>query len=174
MIQRIQSLFLILSMLTLLSGVFFTELSITIKDSESNPEAIELSMSGFQIHMEGSEEELQRIAELPPAWPIGIVQVLIAFFVGFIILRFANRKQQIKWCTLALGLHALLLAGIIGYGYVLGEHFTNSLSSSDGTVSTSYLTVGTAAIIVSGVLVTLARSYIIKDEKLVRSVDRIR
>lgn len=135
MIQRLQTVFLILASLST-SGVFFTPI-------------------------------YARAMEDPQLW-IGYglaISLTIAIIVTLVsIFLFSNRKNQMNWVKRAM------LLQVIGMGFCFG------VILSLGGIGT-YLwdeALGTGLVILGFLLQMLGLRFINKDEKLVRSIDRIR
>ncbi len=108
-----------------------------------------------------------RAMEDPQMWiGYGLAISLTLSMIGSItcIFLYSNRKNQITWVK------RTMLAQIIGFGFCVGVFF------SLGGIGT-YLwdeALGTGAVMAGFVFQLLALRFIHKDEKLVRSIDRIR
>lgn len=135
MIQRIQSVFLVLATIFNLS-VYFTP-----------------------IYTRAMEDPQQWIG-----FGLAISLIVAAVLSIYSIFLFNNRSNQINWVKKAA------LAEVIAIGFSLGVFF------SLGGIGT-YLwdeAIGTGLIVLSFTFQLLALRFINKDEKLVKSMDRIR
>lgn len=135
MIQRIQSLYLIIAVL-LIGGVFFTPL-------------------------------FDRLLEDPAGWILSAFVAATAFSAIlsiWVIALFANRPAQIKWLAKTMIFQIIAIATGIAVFFTLGNIGSNLIGEASAV----------AMLGIALVLQYLARQAIIKDEKLVKSIDRIR
>jgi len=151
MIQRIQTLYLLMSGL-LTGSMFFLPFSeITNKENEA-----------FQFIYRGlinAEGEL-----VVPTLAMAIL-LTVATFVSFVnIFLYKKRVLQIRLC----GLNMALLLGTTGMIYYLGTQLINEVTGTMGYKLT------TAFPIVAAILTFLALRAIGKDVALLKSMDRIR
>ena len=144
MIQRIQTLYLLLA--TLLSGgvVFLLNLWVNEDGTEF-----------FVVDSFASENTLLKI--MSSLFFVSAAWTLAAIF------QFKNRQLQFVLGRLSILINFILL-GILVY-------FTQNLS---GEISVSEKGIGLLIPILSIVLVVLANKAVKKDEELVKSVDRLR
>ncbi len=144
MIQRVQSLYLLIA--TLLSGgvVFFVNLWVTGEGKEF-----------FVCDVLGSGNKL-----LLTMGSLFFISALITFFAIF---KFKNRRFQFVLGRVAILINFILL-GILVY-------FTQNLS---GEIKVSEKGIGLLIPVFTIVFVVLANKAIKKDEELVKSVDRLR
>jgi hypothetical protein len=134
-IQRIQSLYLIIAVL-LIGGVFFTPL-------------------------------FDRLLEDPAAWILSAFVAATAFSAVisiWVITLFANRPAQIKWLAKVMIFQIIAIAMAVAVFFTLGNIGSNLIGEASAV----------AMLTLALVLQYLARQAIIKDEKLVKSIDRIR
>ncbi len=146
MIQRIQSIFLLLA-----SGACFGLFGTDAADSE-------VKIDNSQLFNDGS----YNVFDDPVL--MGVFALAGVVFLANIFL-FRNRPLQMK-----LSLLAVVLA-VIGVGYGVFRYFTDAAAEIVSAVSPD---VGLALPIITLIFGLLARNYIQKDEKLVRSADRLR
>lgn len=179
MVQRVQSLFLLASLIILLTSAFAPIVSlegnfISERDAESIDRSLSVTMSGFQINLNINDLDPQYLpelqAQLPAIFPLGISILLIVMLTGFIIINFTDRKRQMKLISVSLILHALLLVG----SYFYGQSVSQVVAEYNDFFTINYMNWGLFAIVISAVLSFVGRIFIKKDEELVRSVDRIR
>lgn len=144
MIQRIQSVYLLLA--TVLSGglVFVLNLWVDAEEKEF-----------FMMDSFNSENVMLKV--------MSALFFVSAAFTLFAIFRFKNRKLQFVLGRLSILINFILL-GILVY-------FTQNLS---GEITVSEKGIGLLIPILTIVLVVLANKAIKKDEELVKSVDRLR
>ena len=150
MIQRIQSVFLLLAFIaigicmTLPIGSFF-------KDGILTSELFNL----WLVTTDGQHIILPYVA-LFGALAISAALSLITIFL------YKNRKLQMKICALTMFIILLyvIFLGYCAYFRLQGESFTPTLFASFPFAAF--------------ILIALARNAINKDEKLIRSIDRLR
>ena len=156
MLQRIQTVFLLLVALTSLA-LFF------------------LPMAGFLSDLFYLKLYLYQIKNLTPdsALQFGLLSILPLLLINagilgltiVTILGYKNRKKQMRMVRLNLLLNMLLLVAVfVFYPYLM----LNNVE-----VDTEYET-GAFIPIINLLFLFLANRYILKDDKLVRSVDRLR
>lgn len=144
MIQRIQSVYLLLA--TLVSGGLIFVLNLW-----TNTEGIEF----FAMDSFNTEDFLLKM--MSALFFVSAAWTLLAIF------QFKNRKLQFVLGRLSILINFILL-GILVY-------FTQNLS---GEINVSEKGIGLLIPIITIVLVVLANKAIKKDEELVKSVDRLR
>ena len=146
MIQRLQSIFLFLA-----SGSCFGLFGTDAADSE-------VKLDNSLLFNDGS----YNIFDDPVL--IGIFTLAGIIFLADIFL-FRNRPLQMKLSMLAVALT------VVGAGYGAFRYFTDAAAETAGAVTPDLGIALPALTLIFGVL---ARNYIKKDEKLVRSADRLR
>ena len=147
MIQRIQTLFLIIS--AILIGILFA-----LPFAEIAKDAVIYLFNSKGILVDGVVTQSGFVV-------IAIIAVILAVSV-FAILDFKNRKRQINIILLNIVLKLALLGILVFYSY---------FSFSGAQVS---LKVGMVFPLLAIVFDYLAISGVKKDEALIRSIDRIR
>ena len=166
MLQRIQTIFLVLASVGLSIG-FFSPFANVMTRAEGAGKTGNLEISGGIYNYLSDDGTLTLQNEN--------YQIVLLFIAGFSIVilllaifQFRNRVLQIRLCGLAaiLALGFLAANSILGYR-IIDEEIASSISSGrPGIASITCL--------ISLVFILLARFYIKKDEALVRSADRIR
>lgn len=153
MIQRIQTLFLLFAFALQTALLFFPIAEYVMPDKE----IIVLSVSGFKTDTVLSEKLLSTDINL-------IFECLIALLLLISIFLFKHRILQMRICIFSM----LLLIGfqffIVWFAWISGQKL-------------EALTIYKISIVfpfVSAILTYLAYRAIIKDDKLIRSLDRIR
>lgn len=135
MIQRIQSLHLILAVI-FTAATYFTPL-------------------------------WDRLVEDPAAWILSGFLAATAFSIGFslfAILKFTNRPAQVQWINRAMVFQIIAIAVSVAVFFTLGHIGSNLLSE----------TIAVFMLVIALVFQFVARRAIVADEKLVKSIDRIR
>ncbi|WP_262920508.1 DUF4293 domain-containing protein [Hymenobacter sp. 5516J-16] len=158
MIQRIQSVFLLLLALAMLSVLF---LPIWSKTDPSSQQTVVLTATSLSF-ANPSPNSVGSTA----TWPIAALAAISAAVALFEIAQYRNRFNQLK-----LGmLNFLLIVGTIGAGFYysgIGERMVNI--KVPGTFEAGFY-LPTLALLLN----LLANRFIRRDEQLVRSMDRLR
>ncbi|MGM0565452.1 MAG: DUF4293 domain-containing protein [Bacteroidota bacterium] len=158
MIQRIQTVFLFLAIVAIILLAFF-------------PLATFYSQTGiFVLHV----YELESItpgAEIPfIPWifaPLAVAALVVLILNVIALLSYKNRIKQIKLTQVSILLNILFIVGLMFYYVPTIEE--NTSTAVDYTES-----IGIYLPLISLVFTLIAQHFIKKDEKLVRSVDRLR
>lgn len=153
MIQRIQSLYLLLALL-LIESLFFMDLALFASD---NTNYILTHLGIFEITSEGMNMVMPSIALNILLWVTSIALVVTIFL-------FKKRVLQIRIAGLTLG----LLAGLTGLIFFFGKSGAKELSAE---LSFTWSIIFP---IIAIVLIIMAIRAIGKDEALVKSLDRLR
>ena len=158
MIQRIQSVFLLLLALAMLSVLF---LPIWSKFDPASQQTVVLTATQLAF------EKANAGAAAPiSTWPIAALAAASAAVALLEIFQFRNRFNQLK-----LGMvNFLLIVGTIGAGFYysgVGEQLVNI--KMPGTFQAGFY-LPTLALLLN----LLASRFIRRDERLVRSMDRLR
>jgi len=155
MIQRIQSLYLLIA--TLITGSLFF---LTLAEMATMDKLYELNWRGIYLIEAGESPQL-----IIPAWALSILTILATCVSLITIFLFKKRMVQIRLCSLNLG----LLLGLSGMIFYMGKTASNELGASELAFK-----VALVLPLIAMVFVYLAMRAIGKDEALVRSMDRIR
>lgn len=165
MIQRIQTVLLLLVALCMAlilaypiwfeqsadatKGIIVTALKMEVVDFGGTP-------------LDGSDDI---IVESTGTWYIAAMAILASIVAIFSIFQFKNRLNQMK-----LGaLNALIMSATLGVCFYKVYQFENLINPAAGNFSLGFFLSAVAMI-----LNILSNRFIRKDEKLVKSVDRIR
>lgn len=163
MLQRIQSVLLFFTALFMLAILYFPIWEKA--DVEKNEKVTLSSLSLVYDKVDIESKEVNVISEQWTGY-IAILAVLAAAVAFYSIFRYDNRLFQIK-----LGaLNSLLMGGAIGTSVYFSLEAESIIAPG---VRGDYLTgfyLGVAALLFN----SMANRFIRKDEKLVRSADRIR
>ncbi|XOV92808.1 MAG: DUF4293 domain-containing protein [Bacteroidota bacterium] len=157
MIQRVQSIFLLLTAIIMIAVVF---LPLWQKTSTDGSEYITLSALEL-IYMDKGEISLQK-----DTFYVALLAGLAALVAVYSIFQFKNRLRQMQ-----LGaLNSLLMGGALGLTYY---YTTKANALLEPSIQGEFLT-GFYIIAAALFFNVLANRFIRRDEKLVRSADRIR
>jgi hypothetical protein len=155
MIQRIQSIYLLLASLV----IFLLFLFPMVHNVYVNGVPSTISVSGVIQDVNGQQAHTQSFIALIAATAIVAIIPLILIFL------YKNRKQQI---TLCYG----YIVVVIGYTFWISQTVKGLVG--DVELKTSNFGIGALLSSVSIVLTILAFKAIQRDEKLVKSADRLR
>lgn len=154
MIQRIQTLYLFIVsalsglMLLLPLGRFLDKINVD-----------EFVLRAFEV----TNTYSQAAAESVSTWYLGVLIVMATLLPLVTIFLFRNRMLQVRLCFMGM----VFQAGIIGFICYYYYHITSVLDAA-------YFTVADVFPLVNIILCWMAFRAIMKDELLVRSVNRIR
>jgi hypothetical protein len=155
MIQRIQSVYL--TVILLLSLIFFTGSVFNCVDETG--QAIKLTLSGNLTDQSG-----QSFARVTSLWPLTAILVFLALMSLVTILMFRNRKIQLKLALSVIALSSGLIITLGVYYYIVTHSFRLSIVPG----------LNMAIPVLAFVLSILAYRGILKDDRLVKSYDRLR
>ncbi len=155
MLQRIQSIYLLFAALVIAALFVFP----LVHDVFVNGQAVTVKVSGVYGFANGQTEQLQAFI------PLSIATAFIAMVPLIIIFMYKNRKKQIMYCYGAMGV-------ILAYSYWVSTAVKNAIGGSDLTMSN--YGIGIILLSLAVFLIVFAQKAIQKDEKLVRSADRLR
>lgn len=164
MIQRVQTVLLLIIAIAM-AMMPFTNIWGELDDATNQLRVL----SGFELEVIDTKGTLNdpsddTVISSQSTWYIGSLAILASLVAFISIFSFKNRLNQMK-----LGaLNALIMAGILGISFY--TIYTNEpLIDGQGSITTGfYLPAGAM------MLNILANRFIRKDEKLVKSVDRLR
>jgi len=163
MLQRVQTLFLLGIIICM--GIF---VSLPIWDKVSQDETKKMTLDAlyFQQLNYNEAESTWEVASSQMVIYIGIAGILAALVALYSIFRYNNRMLQVKLS----GIIALLIMGaVVGTVVIIFKYEP----AFDPEVKGNYK-LGFFMPIIALLFNSLANRFIRKDEKLVRSVDRIR
>jgi hypothetical protein len=155
MLQRIQSIYLLLAMLCL-AALFITPL---LHDIPVNGLNETVKVTGLYQYAN------DQVVHTEPFTGLAIATGLIALLPLIIIFLYNNRKLQITLCY-----SAILV--IIGYSYWASQTAKNAID--DAYINMSNYGIGVGLLSASILLIVLAQKAIQRDDKLVKSADRLR
>ncbi|MHB9146910.1 MAG: DUF4293 domain-containing protein [Candidatus Amoebophilus sp.] len=161
MLQRIQTVFLLLIVITICIFLF-----LPIWHKTDLMTLHSYTIYAWQLKELDLAKNLIHNTVMPYAL-LGSISVVIGLVAVYEIIRFDNRRLQLQ-----LGaLNSLLLTALVGLIIYL---VTKSQTALLPNVAGSYCKFGFSMPIVAVINNLLANYFIRKDEKLVRSIDRIR
>jgi len=153
MIQRIQTLYLVITVALLIVIVFFPYAEVLVGD------AIIYSFKTYGIYLPEQNNEL-----ISTSYPLLILIIINILLILTAIFLFKKRLLQLRLCLVSI----ILLLGIYGLGFF----YLYKLSSEYDT--TMHFAFPIIIPIISAILLFLAMRSIKKDELLIRSLDRLR
>lgn len=159
MIQRIQSLLLLLAIVCSVLLIFFPTL-LLFPAAGLVGDVYGISALKTDVYSGGNHKLLML------NWPLIILNSLIILLYIVIIFGYKKRLQQVKICNITLLFQALLI--------LLFLYESRQVAALAGENYTSSPGWGVAFLPISILLIFSARYYILKDEALVRSADRLR
>ncbi len=157
MIQRIQTIWLLLASVLMFALFLFPYLQFAGADGLGQA----LKVSGTYGIVDGQPV---RIAN---SWLLAAATILIGLFPLYIVFQFKNRKKQINLIRLAM----LAVALLGGWFYF---NVDQAMTAAGQTLAVANIGVGFFLLPLVLILFWMASSAIQKDEKLVRSADRLR
>ncbi|MDB5159153.1 MAG: hypothetical protein JWR50_3860 [Mucilaginibacter sp.] len=155
MLQRIQTLYLLFAGLVLAALFLFP----LVHGIYVNGKPVTIMVTGVYQDVNGQSAHTDFFTLLT------IATALVALLPIALIFFYKNRKKQINLC------YGLLLV-VIGYSYWVSQAVKNVIGTA--YVNMSNFGIGVILLSVSLLLIVLAQKAIQKDEKLVRSADRLR
>lgn len=155
MLQRVQSIYLLFASIVMF-GLFLFPLAHNIfVDSK----LVNVTVGGVYEIINGQEKHIETFTALM------VVTVIVALAPLALIFLYKNRKQQIMLCY-----GCILL--LIGYSFWMAQTVKNVV----GAITLEYKNMGVGLFLtsLSIILIIFAVKAIQRDEKLVRSADRLR
>ncbi|MCK9400703.1 MAG: DUF4293 domain-containing protein [Bacteroidales bacterium] len=158
MIQRIQSIFLLLAFLAAVALFFYPLAGIY-----SNLTAYKFYIYGLKNMVPGEASQFSFMT----TFPLLLLNILVAALSLICVFLYKNRVRQAKLVRLAILLEIVLIALVF---FVYASIIERNLLASPDYLDEA----GIYFPLISLIFLILANRYIMKDEKLVRSVDRLR
>lgn len=155
MLQRIQSIYLLLAAIVLALLFVFP----LVHDVYVDGQTVSVKVSGVYTSVGGPAKQLQAFLPLSIATAFAVVLPLGILF------SFKNRSRQGMLCYGAMGV-------LIAYSYWVSTTVKNAIN--DAYLSMSNYGIGIILLSISIFFILLAQKAIQRDEKLVRSADRLR
>ena len=164
MIQRIQTLFLALVAMALIAMVFYPVMDLTefttLPNETLETDYYQLLITGLSDPSPDSVPQMNRYVFIP----LTIILLMIIILVIYSIFRFEQRLHQLKLIKICIFINIIMVAGIfLNYPKIFTD---NPIRIEFGA--------GAYFPLISLVLLVVAYRYITKDEKLVRSANRLR
>jgi len=164
MIQRLQTLFLILAICAIVIMMFYPVSTITeyteLNSQKLETDYYELYVTGLQDPSPTSTSQTSRSTWIP----LMVLTVMILAISGYTILKFKSRLFQLKLVKSAIFINIVMVAGIFLNFPRIFTRATVSIDPGPG----AYFP------LISLIMLVIAHRYILRDEKLVRSSDRLR
>jgi hypothetical protein len=155
MLQRIQSIYLFLATLVLAALFLFP----LVHNVYVNSKAVTIMVTGIYQDVNGQSVHTDFFTGLTAATAI------VALIPLVIIFMYKNRKLQIT-------LSYITMLVIIGYSYWVSQTVKDTINGAD--LNMSNYGIGIILLSVSILLVVMAQKAIQRDEKLIKSADRLR
>lgn len=155
MIQRMQSIYLTLVLLLALLSLFGSTLHFV--DASGN--AIKLMTSGSLTAQDG-----QNAGQVANMWPVAIILILLSLLSLIAIFLFKNRKIQLIIAIGVIIMSAGLIIALAWYGFKVISDFNLNIAPGI-SIAIPFLIL---------VFSVLAYRGILKDDRLVKSYDRLR
>jgi hypothetical protein len=160
MIQRFQTLFLLLADVSIILLFFF---SIAFLQSDTTFVCSKLYVYGTKNMLPGSVSPLSFIQALPMVF----FAVILISLTTFAIVQYKSRPYQVKLINSAILFNILLVAGIFLVYIKILESKYNLYADYKGQYGIFFP-------LISLLFLFLARRGVIHDEKLVKAADRLR
>jgi uncharacterized membrane protein YoaK (UPF0700 family) len=161
MIQRIQSVFLLLLALTMLAMLFLPIWALGVPE-----EGPVVMLDAFRMTMQNQNSQPAEVISSYSTWYIAALSVVAAGLALFSISQYKNRLTQIKIGAL----NSLVIGGVVLSNVLLMSNGGDMLEGAYAREYKAGFIVPVAALIFN----SLANRFIRRDEKLVRSADRMR
>ncbi|RWY55626.1 DUF4293 domain-containing protein [Mucilaginibacter gilvus] len=155
MLQRIQSIYLLAASIVMF-GLFLFPLAHNIY---VDGKLVNVSVTGVYEIVNGQDKLLETFTALTVATAIiGLVPLAVIFM-------YKNRKKQINFCYIAI-------LALIGYSFWMAQ----TVKKVVGAITLEYKNMGVGLFLtsLSIILIIFAFKAIQRDEKLVKSADRLR
>lgn len=165
MIQRAQTIYLLLAFICMVLLIFFPIFSIEVSTTSGD---ITLEAVFGKDGVVGERFEGGRL-------PLYFVYISLALLTAATILMYKKRPRQLLLCRLNFILHLMLVSGIYIFYYFGKAFIKDELSSIESDVEVVfYMQVGFFLLIPTVAFLWLAIRGIRRDENLVKSLDRLR
>jgi hypothetical protein len=155
MLQRIQSIYLLFAALVIAALFVFP----LVHDVYVSGQTVTVNIMGLYTYVNGQAQQLQAFM------PLTIATIVVALIPIAIIFMYRDRKKQIMLCYGAMGV-------ILAYSYWVSTTVKNAIG--DSNLEMSNYGIGIILLSLAIFLIIFAQKAIQKDEKLVRSADRLR
>jgi len=157
MIQRIQSIWLFLAAVVIFALFLFPYMQY----ADSSGTGYALKVAGTFGNVDGQPTRVSN------SWLLTLATVLIGLFPLYIVFLFKDRKKQIRMSYLSIV--SVLLLGVWFY-----LNINATLTAAGLPFALQYIGVGFFLLPVVIILLFMAIGAIKRDEKLIRSADRLR
>lgn len=155
MLQRIQSIYLLLASLAIFALFLFP----LVHNFSADGKATAIMVTGVYSDISGTRTQTQAFMGTTIVTPIIAIVPLVIIFL------YKNRKQQLAFCWSAI-------AVIAGYTFWLSQEAKGVLGNTQ--IDTHNWGIGLFVPSIAILLILLATRGIKADEKLVKSADRLR
>lgn len=186
MIQRIQTIYLLLAFSCIALLIWFPLFSVTAESNTEIPVAVSADFGAYGLIFTSQVESMEAsnvqytvfddLADDPERgkFPVYIIYIVLAMFTFAGILSYKKRKRQLLFTRLALFLHVLVAIGIYAFYYLGTGAIKKALPETADLTITFGLEAGFYLMLASIPFLFLAIRGIKRDENLVKSLDRLR
>jgi hypothetical protein len=155
MLQRIQSIYLLFAALVIAALFIFP----LVHDVYVDGQSVTVKVMGIYTNVNGQAQQVQAFM------PLTIATIVVALIPLAIIFMYRDRKRQIMLCYGVMGV-------ILAYSYWVSTTVKNAIGGAN--LEMSNYGIGIILLSLAVFLIVFAQKAIQKDEKLVRSADRLR
>ncbi len=165
MIQRIQTLWLFFIVLLSVATFFFPIVDFTFEVKSMQ------TTQYYGLLPQPSHEDSEQFIQLTPAWSLIFMQIGVALIAIISIFLYKNRALQVKFVAGGLLFLTIYLAFLL---FVKIDGIEKGITQMYSTPIVSYNKIAISFPILQILLFILAQRAIRKDERIVRSSDRLR
>ena len=155
MLQRIQSIYLLFAALVIAALFVFP----LVHDVYVNGQSVTVKVTGIYAYTNGVAQQIQAFV------PLAIATVVVALIPVAIIFMYGDHKKQVMLCYGAMVV-------ILAYSYWVSTTVKNAIDGAN--LDMPNYGIGIILLSLAIFLIIFAQKAIQKDEKLVRSADRLR
>jgi hypothetical protein len=165
MIQRIQTLWLAFIVLLSVAAFFFPIVDFTFEFKSMQ------TTQYYGLLPQPSTQDSEQFIQLTPAWSLVFMQVGVALIAVVSILLYKNRPLQVKFVAGGLLFLSIYIAFLL---FVKVDGLEKGITDLYTAPIVSYNKIAVSFPILQLLLFILAQRAIRKDERIVRSSDRLR
>lgn len=164
MIQRIQTLYMMLAVIVSIICICLPVGTFALSDGSWSATLYNGLLS--ELTAEGPSLDFGVVS----VWPLFLLHLLAALFTGFSIFMYKSRAKQIVLCTLAMLCYGLWYADVAWAGW-FAAGLTEAMKNAEyGFTPSLWMALPFACVVFEWLAIKGIRA----DQKLIRSMDRIR
>jgi len=169
MLQRIQTIYLLLAFTCLVLLLMFPIFSVEVVNNDTGLNSIASGSAEFGVYGVRGDG-------IPDgSFPLYLIVIATALLVAAGIMFYKKRPRQLLICRLGLIVHFLFTAGVYAFYYAGKNIMTAGLTDNTEAVQTTFsMEAGFYILIPPLAFIWLAIRGIKRDENLVKSLDRLR